>query len=316
MSGRGTVVALRALGLGDLLTAVPALRALAAAFPGSRRLLATPPSLAPLARAAADLDGVVPARDLGTPLHCRHPDVAVNLHGRGPESHRLLLATGPGRLLAFRHPQIPETVSAPLWREEEHEVSRWCRLLRAYGIDADPADLLLDPDRLPAIPLAPGTTLLHPGAKAVSRRWPPDRWSEVARAEVRRGCPVVITCGPGEEALAEEVRRGAALLPRCVRRPPNVLDLAGTVAAAARVVCGDTGVAHLATALDRPSVLLFGPSAPDRWGPPPGRNHVVLWTGRTGDPLADVPDAGLLAITCDEVVGALDRLAETSGGAA
>ena len=76
-----------------------------------------------------------------------------------------------------------------------------------------------------------------------------------------------------------------------------------------RVVSGDTGVAHLATALDRPSVLLFGPSSPARWGPWPGvGTHRVLWAGRTGDPCAAVIDPGLLRIEADEMIEALDGL--------
>ncbi len=315
MSRRGTVLALRALGLGDLLTAIPALRALTAAFPRCIRLLAAPPALAPLAHAGADLDGVVPLSGLDGRLPCTRPDVAVNLHGRGPESHRLLLGTDPRRLLAFRHPAIPETAAAPLWREEEHEVDRWCRLLRAFEIEADPADLRLDPGRLPVVALPAGTTVLHPGAKAAARRWPADRWAQVARAEVDRGRPVLVTCGPGEEALAEEVVHGAGLPESCLQRPSSVLALAGTVAAAGRVVCGDTGVAHLATALGRPSVVLFGPSAPARWGPPPGPLHQVLWKGKTGDPLAGTADPGLLDISTGEVVDALTRLPEASGPA-
>jgi ADP-heptose:LPS heptosyltransferase len=70
------------------------------------------------------------------------------------------------------------------------------------------------------------------------------------------------------------------------------------------VLAGDTGVGHLATALGRPSVLLFGPTSPSRWGPPPDGRHVVLWKGSTGDPHADEPDPGLLRITVDEVLEA------------
>lgn len=313
MSARGTVVALRALGLGDLLTAVPALRALAAAFHDRTRLLAAPVALAPLAHVSAALDGILPITGLHGRLHCVRPEVAVNLHGRGPESHRLLLTTGPRSLVAFCHPAVSESLAGPPWREQEHEVDRWCRLLRAFDVEADPHDLLLDPARLPSVRLAPGTTILHPGAKAAARRWPADRWAEVARAEIARGCPVLITCGTGEEALAEEVRHRAGLPETCVRRPSDVLDLAGTVAAAGRVVCGDTGVAHLATALERPSVLLFGPSAPDRWGPPPGPRHLVLWKGGTGDPLAGEPDPGLLAIGTSEVIQALTCLPDAGG---
>jgi ADP-heptose:LPS heptosyltransferase len=91
--------------------------------------------------------------------------------------------------------------------------------------------------------------------------------------------------------------------------PTDLLHLAALVAAAERVVCGDTGVAHLATASGTPSVVLFGPTSPDGWGPPPGRTiHRVLWAGRQGDPHAAEPDPGLLRIGVDVVVEALAAL--------
>ncbi|HEX8132788.1 MAG TPA: hypothetical protein VF880_05090, partial [Actinomycetes bacterium] len=62
------VVILRALGLGDLLTAVPALRAIAGAFPRHPRVLAVPAALAPLARCSGAVDEVVPAEGLDQPL--------------------------------------------------------------------------------------------------------------------------------------------------------------------------------------------------------------------------------------------------------
>jgi ADP-heptose:LPS heptosyltransferase len=88
----------------------------------------------------------------------------------------------------------------------------------------------------------------------------------------------------------------------------DVLELAALVAGAGRVVCGDTGVAHLATALGRPSVVLFGPTPPAEWGPPAVPHHVALWAGRRGDPLAAEPDPGLLAIGVDDVRAALAQL--------
>jgi ADP-heptose:LPS heptosyltransferase len=82
------------------------------------------------------------------------------------------------------------------------------------------------------------------------------------------------------------------------------------VAVAGRVVCGDTGVAHLATALDVPSVLLFGPTAPREWGPLDQSRHRVLWSGKRGDANAEDPDAGLLDIRAEQV---LDELAALPG---
>jgi hypothetical protein len=56
-------------------------------------------------------------------------------------------------------------------------------------------------------------------------------------------------------------------------------------------------------------VILFGPDPPTRWGPPTNRPwHRALWAGRTGDPRAHEPDPGLLAITVDDVLTALDEL--------
>jgi ADP-heptose:LPS heptosyltransferase len=73
------------------------------------------------------------------------------------------------------------------------------------------------------------------------------------------------------------------------------------------VVCGDTGVAHLATAYRVPSVVLFGPTPPQEWGPPPDRPwHTVLWAGGRGDPHAAEPDPGLLAIEVADVLAALN----------
>jgi len=306
------VVVLRALGLGDLLTAVPALRALADAFPRHPRLLAVPTALAPLARCTGAVDEVVPAEGLDQPLSrlLHGAGLAVNLHSRGPESHNLLLAAEPRRLLAFAHPAVPASSQGPRWRADEHEVARWCRLLEESGIAADPRRLDID---LPPGPLPHGAreaTLVHPGAASPARRWPAERFAAVARAEARAGRPVVVTGGPDEVALAHEVAARAGLPRGAVHAGQNgVLALGRLVAAADRVVCGDTGVAHLATALGTPSVVLFGPTSPALWGPPADRPwHRALWAGGSGDPHGQLPDPGLLAIATDQVLEALDDL--------
>ncbi len=309
---RPLLVALRPLGLGDLLTAVPALRALADAFPSHRRILAAPAALEPLMAMTGAMDEVVatePLVDLEPSL--RGADVAVDLHGKGPASHWVLLASRPKRLIAFANPAVPESAGFPEWRQDEHEVSRWCRMLQESGVPADPGRLDLHPPAGPLPHGADGATLVHPGAAFPARRWPPERWAAVARAVAEAGSRVVITGGPGEEELASKVARGAGLPGEAVHAGrTDLAQLSRLVAAAARVVCTDTGVAHLATALGTPSVVLFGPTSPRHWGPPPDRpGHRVLWRGTTGDPRGETPDPGLLALSVEDVIDALDDLA-------
>lgn len=305
MTGGPRAVVLRALGLGDLCTAVPALRALRRAAPDHRVVLCAPRPLAPLAGRFGVADELVPTGGLGPPLPARlaGADLAVNLHGRGPESHRLLEAVTASRLVAFG------VDGCPAWRDDEHEVDRWCRLVGwALEVAADPTDLRLeqvglDPD--------PSLVVVHPGAAAPARRWPVARFGAVVAGLRRRGLAVVVTGDARERTLAAAVLAEAGCTddPGCrvAAGTTDLLALAGLVERAAVVLSGDTGVAHLATALGRPSVVLFGPTSPDRWGPPATGDHTVLWAGRTGDPHGSVPDPGLLEITVPEVLAALDQ---------
>lgn len=317
MPRRPRLTILRALGLGDLLTAVPALRALARAFPEHRRLLAAPGWLGPLlpliveqgepcVDALVECDGL----DADPAAMPGWPEVAVNLHGRGPESHQLLLATGPARLLAFRHELLPQTAGLPVWRPGEHEVERWCRMLRGCGVPADRRQLAIRRPPSPPPRWARGATVIHPGAASPARRWPAERWAEIAAAERDQGRVVLLTGSAAEAELAQRVAALADLGDRCVLAGrTDLLTLAGIVAAAGAVACGDTGVAHLATALAVPSVLVFGPTPPEQWGPPSGRGrHRVLWEGGRGDPHGEQVDPGLLRIEASAVIAELRAL--------
>ena len=295
------ILALRALGLGDLLTAVPALRGLRAAFPGEPLALATPAWLAPLAAPLADT--LVDAAGLDGPLPAARPRLAVNLHGSGPGSHRLLAALRPGELWAFGCAEAGHR--GPAWSAGEHEVRRWCRLLREYGVPCDPAGLRLDPPA--ASPPVTGATIVHPGAKSPSRRWPVDRFAAVARELAAAGQHVVVTGSAGERDLAAAVAGRAGLPPdRVLAGRTDIGALAALVAAARLLVSGDTGIAHLATAYGTPSVVLFGPVPPRLWGPPPGEaRHRALWHGTRvdrGDSTVPGTHPALLKVTVGEVL--------------
>jgi ADP-heptose:LPS heptosyltransferase len=301
-------VALRALGLGDLLTAVPALRALARAFPEHHHVLATSPGLAPLVDLIGSTDRVISSRPLQPLSRIDRPALAVNLHGRGPESHRVLQALQPDRLIAFA--DIAGGHDGPDWRADEHEVQRWCRLLDESGIPADPNDLDLPRPTAPVPLAARGAVMIHPGAASEARRWPAARWAAVAKRLSGDGASVVVTGSRDERSLTEAVVRMADLERDAdLAGRTDLVELAGVVAASRCVLSGDTGLAHLATAFRTPSVTVFGPTSPQLWGPPADRPwHRALWSGSVGDPHADLPDPGLLLIKVDDVVEATGQL--------
>ncbi|WP_333772006.1 glycosyltransferase family 9 protein [Streptomyces sp. IBSBF 3136] len=298
------VLVLRALGLGDLLAGVPALRGVRRAFPGHRIHLALPPGLAEAARSTGAVDAVLPAEAPGRAVpSLTHwpgppPDVAIDLHGNGPESRDALAALHPRRLLAHALPD------GPPWPAHAHERDRWCRFLHAYGIPADPLDLRI-PRPTTRSP-APGAVVVHPGAASGARRWPGERFAAVVRCLRATGHRVVLTGGPGEEALVRSVaeRAGQPASDALTGGLPYG-ELSALVAGASLVLSGDTGLAHLAVAHGTPSVTLFGPVSPRLWGPPPLPEHLALWKpGPPGDPHGRTPDARLLRLGTGEVAAA------------
>ncbi|MFC3495374.1 glycosyltransferase family 9 protein [Glycomyces rhizosphaerae] len=309
-TARGTVLVLRARGTGDLLTAVPALRALRKACPHKQIVLAAPERLRPLADLVEAVDRLHPTTGVGD-LQWRSaaPELAVNLHGQGPDSVRDLLGTGPTELIAYSHPELPD-VPGPRWRPELHEIDRWCRLLDESGIAADPTDLLLPPPPTPTPHV--GTVVVHPGAAAAARRWPADRFAWVARQLQDDGHDIAITGGADEISLARSVAAAGGIAPwRVLAAHTGLEELAAVIASARLVLCGDTDIAHLATAFGTPSVVLFGPKPPTLWGPPPWRRrHRALWAGHTGDASADRPDPGLLELDEHRVLAEARSLLE------
>ena len=304
-----TVLVLRALGLGDTAAGIAALRGVRRAWPASRLILAAPSWYGGWLAGLGIVDDVLHTRGLDRLDWTRGGgQVAVNLHGRGPQSHRVLQATGPGRLVAFRC-EAAGHEEGPAWSEDEHEVVRWCRLVSAAGGPCGPEDI-----RLPRLAPAHGAVVVHPGAASASRRWPELRWREVVRSLNRRGHEVALSGGRNERVLCDRIGEGLPAVRNLAGRlaVPNLADV---VAGAALLIAGDTGPAHLATAFGTPSVLLFGPTPPAQWGPIIDVDrHIVLWNGgpHRGDPHADQIDPALDRIAVAEVLEAVHHLLDGS----
>jgi ADP-heptose:LPS heptosyltransferase len=308
--GRPELLALRAIKLGDLLVAVPAIHALRRGFPEHRIILAMPGWLEPIIDLVPGVDAHLPTPGLDEPLTIEpgRVEVAVNLHGVGGRSRLLLEAIQPRRRIGHRFPGW----DGPEWLDGIHERHRWARLVTAHGMPADENEVwIADPG--PAE--NPRAAVLHVGAFYGSRFWPVERFAAVARSVEREGLRVVLTGSARERDRAVRVAELARLPDdRVLAGRIGLREMAATVAAAELVVSVDTGAAHLASAYRRPSVVIFGPAPPEEWGPPPGP-HIVLTDARlrVGDTFGSEPDPALLAVSADDVLAAAAGLLGSAG---
>ncbi len=171
-----------------------------------------------------------------------------------------------------------------------------------FNTDAEAwADVLLSlsPKR-PAV-------LINPGAGWGAKRWPAERYAMVAQRLIEQGCRVLINAGPGEESLADCIVRatkGAA-----TPLPPSLENLIALTRRIALLIAGDTGPLHLACALGKPVVGIYGPTDPSRNGPFGTRFKVLRNpASRRDHSRKEAPEAGLLTIQPDEVLAAAEEL--------
>ncbi len=308
------LVVFRGLHLGDLVAATGALRALRRGYPEAEITLVSLPWATTLTPHLPYIDRLVPYP--GAPgldgegneeelekflarTRADRFDLALNMHGRGPTSTRLVARFEACRTAGFTKAGIEAPaldVEVP-WEAELHE-SRKLLLLakRAGGLPAGASGgaepelrVRVEDDRrargvlLPADSRKP-LALVHPGASVSEKRWPGEAFGQVAKGLLRCGYAVAVTGGSGEKDLT---RRVAGLAPGALDLGDRT-DLSTLVALMARadvVVTNDTGPAHLAYALRTPSVTLFGPSTDvGRWGPLNREWHAVLF----GNPISEV----------------------------
>lgn len=303
--GTPEVLALRALKLGDLLVAVPALRAIKRAHPDHRLILAVPGWLDPILDLVEGVDALLPTPGLDAPLSIPpgRVDTVVNLHGAGPESRDLLDALDARHKVGHRAPGW----EGPEWLDGIHERFRWARLVTAHGMPADPNDVaLLDP----GASSRPGAAVVHVGAFYGCRQWPVERFARVVRALEQDGLEVVLTGSEAERGRAVAVAERAGLgQDRILAGRIGLREFASVIADARIVVSADTGAAHLASAYRVPSVVIFGPAPVEEWGPPPGP-HIVLTDARlrVGDTFGAEPDPALMAVQVEDVLQAASTL--------
>jgi heptosyltransferase-1 len=154
--------------------------------------------------------------------------------------------------------------------------------------------------------------ILNPGAGWGAKRWPVERYGEVARALAEKGVRSILNYGPGEEELvrsAETASRGTARAMSC-----TITELIALTRRARLFVGGDTGPLHLAAALRVPVVAIYGPTDPARNGPYRTRS-VVLRSAEsvTSHARRAEADDGMLGIGSEAVVAAAGKLLGHAG---
>jgi ADP-heptose:LPS heptosyltransferase len=299
-----SVAVLRALQLGDLLCAVPALRAMRAAWPRARVVLVGLPWARAFAtRFAAYVDEFeefpgfpgLPERasepqriaEFAARMRERDFDLAIQLHGSGEQSNRALALLGARRMAGFHRGGVapPSGGTFLEWRDEEHETERGLRLLAALGVPHRGAALELPlgrEDRCEAVRLArehgfanAPYACVHPGAQLASRRWAAERFAAVGDALAARGLRVVVTGTAPERELARRVVAAMATPAIDLAGLTTLGGLGALVDEARIVVSNDTGVRHVAAARGTPCVAVACGSDVRRWGARGTRERVL-----------------------------------------
>ncbi|MBW8905898.1 MAG: glycosyltransferase family 9 protein [Betaproteobacteria bacterium] len=327
------IAVFRALQLGDLLCAVPALRALRHGYPEAHITLIGLPWARELAgRLRAYVDHFIefpgfPGMPERAPdiaaipeffrvTRTRDFDLAIQLHGSGELTNPITALMGARSIAGHYRPGQwrPDGERCYEWRDGEHEVLRWVGLMQRLGLEARGTQLefpLRDADwqQWRSLRLH-HYALLHPGSQLASRRWLSERFAEVGDALAAEGLRIVLTGTAGEAALTARVQSA-------MREP--ALDLAGRttlgtlgalVARARLVVCNDTGISHIAAATHTPSVVIACGSDPRRWAPLNRELHRVLAASVPCRPCAH--RACPIGHPCALEVSARQVIAETS----
>ncbi len=332
--------------MGDVLHAMPALAALRERLPQCHLGWVIEPRWAPLLRVDDDAVPGTPAMPLVDRVHVAHargwarrPLMPATWHAMQTlrselqAEHYDLAIDLQG---AVRSALIGRASGARLVGEAapRESAARWffARRVKTHGVHVieQAAEVVAAATALPINPMLPPlpvseaaeTTIaallpsdcplavLHPGAGWGAKRWPASRYGAVAAALAAHGYAVAINCAPGEEALTAEALRSSG--GTAVEARTDMAELIALTRRCSVTIGGDTGPLHLACALGKPVVGIFGPTDPARNGPYGVPSRVLRHPASRRDHTRhSEPEAGLLRITVEEVVAAVLALRDT-----
>ena len=301
LAPHANVLVVRLRSIGDVVLTLPALQALHGWRPDLRIHMLVEPLCAPLVESHPAIAEIIVLRkfwETVRQLRRRHFAVAFNMHG-GPTSAFLTRLSGaPARACwaqrqfsSFYNVQVP--IDFPVaGRKEMHTAEHrlqqflWTGLpekpLPAAKVYVDPSAAAFVRDKLAEKGIKPGESyaVLRPGASQANKRWPVERFAAIARwLREAHGVATVVNLGPGDAEIEADVKRHfEASVSSGVNSHANSaggvimdsLDLRGLIALLAGsclFLGNDTGPTHIAAALDKKCVVIFGASDSKVWSP-------------------------------------------------
>nr|WP_307728711.1 glycosyltransferase family 9 protein [Massilia solisilvae] len=302
-----SVVVFRALQLGDMLCAVPALRALRSALTDAHITLVGLPWAGQFAeRFSRYIDEFIPfpghpllpeqparQHDLTSfyaEMGARDNSLAIQMHGSGDITNEIVAGFGAHAMAGYTRgdPVCTDTTALLPYPETGTEPERVLALVEKIG--AHPAGKHLEFPLSPkderelhdsgvAEGLEPGSYIcVHPGARYRDKCWPPERFAEVAdQLADEFGVDVVLTGSAAEAALAGQVAAHMRNHAVNAAAPISIGAMAHLMRGARLLVCNDTGVSHLAAGLKLKSVVIFSKADIARWAPLDRHNHRCIW---------------------------------------
>lgn len=294
----------RALQLGDMLCAIPAVRAFKERYPDSEITLIGLPWAVNFAErfsryfssfiAFPGYTGLVEqpfspekfARFLSE-VNEREFDLVIQMHGNGSITNRMVDKFNT-KLKAGYCPEENRSYGKFFmpYPDGISEVERHLRLMNFLGVPVPNKELEFpvmaeDENGVGKIyaesGLKPGNYVcIHPGARDERRRWSPISFAKVADAVIGCGFKVVLTGTPDETVVVREVAGSMRHTAVNLAGKTELGVLAGLVKNARLLVCNDTGVSHVAAALAVPSIVVFLISDPARWAPLNRRLHEAI----------------------------------------
>ncbi|TCS34703.1 ADP-heptose:LPS heptosyltransferase [Paucimonas lemoignei] len=300
-TARPKIAVFRAMHLGEMLCAVPALRALRQAIPSAHITLIGLPWAASFARrfshyidAHVDFPGFpgLPGQSVDlariptfmAAMQAERFDCVLQIHGSGGLSNPIVRTFGAARNAGFyrQGEYCPDPLHFMPWDENCHDILRLARLMNFLGIPMNSHDMefpVTDADRhalracLPEPPQPGSYVCIHPGARMPALRWPPQDFARIADTLHDAGLQVVLVGSALETAIASTVQQHMHAPALNLVGKLGVGAFSALLSQARLVVCNDTGIAHIAAALQIPSVALCCGSGARRWAPLDRHRH-------------------------------------------